>query len=231
MRYIPSMWIGQLSGRQGSTVATHAGGVSFFRNRVMPVNPRSPAQTLARNAMTALSQNWKSLTAAQRDAWSQLAQLVPLRNPQGVPIILAGNTFYIRFNLTRRTIGLARIDDAPPAVEQPPSFSVLAVAAAGGFGTMTVDPTVIDGTAGNFFTVWATQFLSPGTGFVDASKYRLITFAAGNVVTPLDVVAAYDIVFGDGWQNMGTMKIAYKLIGVSDTGFEGSSVEQSTLIS
>lgn len=230
MKYLPSMWIGQLSGRQGSTVATHAGGVSFFRNRIMPVNPRTPAQTIVRDAMTALSQQWKSLTAAQRDAWSQLARLVPLRNAQGVLIILAGNTFYIRFNLTRRTVGLARIDTAPAAVEQPPSSSELTLAFAGGFATMTISPVAVDGTATNFFAIYATQFLSAGVAFIDQSKYRLITELAGNVATPVSIAAAYETTFGDGWQNMVGMRIGIKLLGISDTGFEGDAVENSAII-
>ena len=230
MKYLPSMWIGQLSGRQGSTVATHAGAVSFFRNRIMPVNPRTPAQTIVRDAMTALSQNWKTLTAAERDAWSQLAKLVPLRNAQGVPIILAGNTFYIRFNLTRRTVGLARIDTAPPAVEQPPSFTSNAIILNGTGSAMSTEPTIIDGTATNFFSIWATQFLSPATAFFGTSKYRLITRASADPLAPTSIIASYEEVFGSGWQNMIGMRIGIKVIGVSDSGFEGSSIETSGLI-
>lgn len=230
MRYIPSMWIGQLSGRQGSTVATHGRFSSFFRNRVMPVNPRTPAQTLVRDAMTALSQNWKSLTADQRNAWSQLAQLVPLRNSQGVRIILDGHTFYVRLNLTRRTVGLPRIDTAPPAVEQPPSFTANAIVLNGTGAIMTTEPTIIDGTATNAFSIWATQFLSPGIAFFSTSDYRLITFQDGTPLGATDILAAYEIVFGSGWQNMVGMRISIKVIGISDSGFEGDAIEVNSLI-
>lgn len=230
MRYLPSMWIGQLSGRQGSTVATHGRFSSFFRNRVMPVNPRSPAQTLVRDAMTALTQNWKSLTAAQRDAWSQLARLVPLRNSQGVSIILDGHTFYIRFNLTRRTIGLVRIDTAPPAVEQPPSFTANAIVLNGTGAAMTIDPTVIDAAGLARISVWATQFLSPGKRFINTSDYRLVTSVLSTAIFPTTILAAYELVFGSGWQNMVGMRIAIKIIGVSASGFEGDAIEVNDLI-
>lgn len=224
------MWIGQLSGRQGSTVATHGRFSSFFRNRVMPVNPRTPAQTLVRDAMTALTQQWKSLTAAQRDAWTQLAQLVPLRNAQGVRIILPGHTFYIRFNLTRRTVSLARIDDAPPAVEQPPSFTANALVLNGTGAIMTTAPVIIDGTGTNFFTVWATQFLSPGIAFFGTSDYRLLARFAGDPLGATSIIPSYEAVFGNGWRTMVGMRISIKVIGISDTGFEGSSIETSALI-
>lgn len=224
------MWIGQLSGRQGSTVATHSRFSSFFRNRVMPVNPRTPAQTLVRDAMTAITQNWKSLTDTQREAWTQLAQLVPLRNSQGVPIILTGHLYYVRFNLTRRSVSLARLDTAPPNVEQPPSSSSLTLALISGPAAMNVTPVAVDGSANNFFAVYATQILSPGVSFIDQSKYRLIDEVAGNVATPFAILPAYETVFGAGWQNMIGMQIAVKLLGISDTGFEGESVETSAII-
>ena len=230
MRYLPSMWIGQLSGRQGSTVATHGRFSSFFRNRVMPVNPRSPAQTLARDALTALTQNWKSLTAAQRNAWSQLAQLVPVRNTQGVPIILTGHTFYIRLNLTRRSVGNARIDTAPAAVEQPPSFSSNPIVLDGTGAIMTIGAVVIDPGVTSRISIWATQFLSPGKSFINTSDYRLIASALAQDIFPQTIRPAYEAVFGTGWQTMVGMRIAIKIIGISASGFEGDAIETSSLI-
>lgn len=230
MRYIPSMWIGQLSGRQGSTVATHTRYSSFFRNRIMPINPRTAAQTLVRDAMTSFAQNWKALTADERDAWAQLAQLVPGRNTQGVSIILSPSTFYVKFNLDRRTVGLARLDTAPPAVEVPPSMTALSATNSQIGPVMAVDPTVIDGTANNFLVVYATQPIGTGQAFLAKHDYRLLAAFAGNIATPIAIVSAYNAVFGIGWQTFTGMDIGYRVLGVSDAGFQGEAVTTRTAI-
>ena len=230
MRYLPSAFIGQLAGTMGCTVATHSRYSSFFRNRVMPVNPKTPAQSLVRDLMTSLTQNWRGLTAAQQQAWSQLANTAPRRNIQGKQIVLTGHAFYLHLNLFRNQVDLARIDVAPPAIETPPSFTSVVNVVSGTGAIMTVNPFVVDATMTNFFTVWATPPIGPGINFIGATDYRLLTFSVADTFLPLAILAAYELVFGDGWQTFVGMKIGIKLQGISDSGFEGQTIETLQLI-
>lgn len=230
MKYVPSMFIGQLSGSEGSTTASHNRFASYFRNRTIPVNPRTPAQTLVRDALTSFSQNWKTLSASAQSGWEQIAALVPLQNTQGQTFFLPGQSFYIRFNLTRRTVGQARLDVAPAAVEVPPSFTSSSIILNGGGAILTVSPIVVDGTGTNFVTIYATPVLSAGRQFIKPSDYRLLSGQNADFAIPNDRLAAYETVFGSGWQTQVGMRIAFKFKGISDAGFQGESIETSALI-
>ncbi len=230
MKYVPSMFIGQLSGSEGSTTASHNRFASYFRNRTIPVNPRTPAQTLVRDALTSFSQNWKILSASAQSAWEQIAALVPLTNSQGQVFFLPGQSFYIRFNLQRRSVGLARLDVAPAAVEVPPSFTSVTIVLDGTLGVLTVSPIVVDGTGTNFMVIYATPVLTAGRQFIKPSDYRVISGPPANSVIPFDRLASYELVFGAGWRTQVGMRIAFKFKGVSDSGFQGDSIETSALI-
>lgn len=230
MLYVPSMFIGQLSGSEGSNTASHNRYGSYFRNRTIPTNPRTPSQTLVRDALTSFSQNWKTLNAGEQSAWQQIADLVPIQNRQGQTITLSGQAFYVRFNLMRRSVGLARLDAAPAGLEVPPSFSALVADANGTLSEMNFIVTIVDGTASNFVTLWATPPLSPGRNFIKPSDYRLIGPVAGDTASPHNAATAYEVVFGTAWRAQLGMKISLKVFGVSDAGFQGEAVEAQGLI-
>ena len=230
MLYVPSLFIGQLSGSEGSNTASHNRYGSYFRNRTIPVNPRTPAQTLVRDALASFSQNWKNLSGAAQAAWQALADLIPIQNRQGQTVTLSGQNFYVRFNLMRRSVGLPRIDVAPAGLEVPPSFSTFIADPNGTLGQMNFVVTIIDGTADNFVAEYATPPLSPGRNFIKPSDYRLIAFNIGSTASPIDKVIAYEVVFGDTWRAQLGMKISLKVFGVSDSGFQGEAVEAQGLI-
>lgn len=180
--------------------------------------------------MTSLTQNWRGITAPQQQAWTQLANTAPRTNIQGKQIFLTGHAFYLHLNLFRNQVGLARIDVAPPLVETPPSFLSTVNVVNGTGAVMSVDPAIVDAAPSNFFTVWATPPLSPGIQFVGTSDYRLLTFSISTAILPLVILAAYELVFGAGWQTFVGMKIGLKLQGIADSGFEGQTIETLQLI-
>ena len=225
MKYVPSMFIGQLSGSEGSNTASHNRYASYFRNRTIPVNPRTPAQTLVRDALTSFSQNWRNLSQSAQTAWQQIADLVPIQNSQGQTIILSGQAFYVRFNLQRRSVALARLDVAPAAVEVPPSFTSATVVLNGTGAILTVSPIVVDGTGTNFALMYATPVLGPGINFIKPSDYRVFSAPPASDPVPNDRLAAYEAVFGAGWRTQIGMRIAFKFKGISDAGFQGDSIE------
>ncbi len=227
MKYVPGPMFGQFSGSQGNTTASHNRYGSYTRNRVIPVNPSTPAQTAVRVLLTSFSQQWRALTQGDRDGWIALAILDPTIDTQGQPIVLSGQAYYVGFNMQRDTVGLVRLDIAPALVEVPPSITSAAFTISGGVPTMTYTPVVVNGSATNFQVIKATAPLSAGINFVSASLYKIILVIAGNepVVPPEDIEGGYAAVFGSAWEAAVGMKIGYRVIGISDSGFRGDNID------
>ncbi len=232
VKYTPGAFVGQLSGSMGSTTASHNKGGSYLRNRTIPVNPSTAAQTSVRSAFTSFAQDWRVIGDALRTGWTNLAILDPIIDTQGNPITLAGHTYYNRFNMRRRSVGLARLTVAPPIVELPPSISS-AVLTIGSLGPVfDYTPTVVSGTATNFQQLMATDTRSAGVSFTGKGDYRLIGEIAGDepAVPPEDLVATYEAVFGTSWRTRIGERIFLRATGVSDSGFVGDFTEFSSLI-
>lgn len=109
-----SQIISRGSGSIGGLVASHNSGGNYFRARVTPVNPNTPAQALVRGIMAMLSNRWVNvLTQVQRDAWELYAVNVPLSGPLGDTRNVGGIGMYIRGNLMKSHQGITLADDAP----------------------------------------------------------------------------------------------------------------------
>lgn len=232
MKYVPGLMVGQLSGSAGSTVASHNRYGSYFRNRTVPVNPATPSQTTARALLTGFSQAWKTLTASQRSGWQQLADLDPIADSQSQSVILAANAYYVRFNTIRNTVGLARLDDAPGAVELPPSLSNISLVLDGTGGAMNSQVTVGGGTATNFVAARLTASTSPGVNFFGRSAFRNVNVIAGNAIAlpTMAHLAEYEAIFGASWRTKVGEKITAELFPVSDSGFTGSPIQTQGII-
>lgn len=102
------------SGSTGGLTASHNRGGSYFRKRVVPVNPNTVFQQAVRSALSLLAACWNNvLDADQRTAWDTYATNVPLPDALGAPRNVGGLGMYIRSNVPRINAGLDRLDDAP----------------------------------------------------------------------------------------------------------------------
>jgi len=102
------------SGSVAGLTASHNRGGSYFRARATPTNPSSPAQAVARGALTGLVNAWQSiLTEVQRISWKVYADNVPTVDSLGQPLTLTGQQAYIRANTPRVVAGLGLVNDAP----------------------------------------------------------------------------------------------------------------------
>ena len=106
----------------GSAFSGSAGGItasrnrfgSYLRDRIVPVNPNTPAQQAVRGFMASLSNDWIDvLTQVQRDDWTTYADNVTLIDALGAPINVTGMNMYVRSNIPALQAGLSRQDDAP----------------------------------------------------------------------------------------------------------------------
>lgn len=232
VKYDPSLMVGPLSGSAGSTTASHNWAGHYFRVRTIPVNPNSPSQTSSRVAFTNFAQNWRNLTPTAQHAWADLAVIDPTTDSLGKTIVLTGIAYYCGFNMTRRSVGLARLDVAPPLVEVPPAVISAIQVCDGTLGTMEFTPTTSDGTATNFLLLSATHALSNGVTFIGRSDFRIIGVLAGDepAIPPEDLAALYEAVFDDTWQSQFGMKIGFRYEGVSDLGFKSDFLQTLTEI-
>jgi hypothetical protein len=109
-----------MSGSAGGNTYSRNRFGAYMRNRTVPINPQSAAQSRARNAVGLLAQRWFStLTAAQRAAWGTYADNVAMLNKLGEPIHITGFNHYIRSNSILSQQGQTLIDAAPVTMSLP----------------------------------------------------------------------------------------------------------------
>lgn len=114
MKFTTGAMVGDLSGSIGSTTASRNKFGSYFRSKVIPVNPNTTRQQTIRSIFATLVSAWNdTLTQSQRTAWSLWATNTTIQGKDGNPINITGQNAYIRFNTARLQIGRSRVDVAP----------------------------------------------------------------------------------------------------------------------
>lgn len=109
MKYGLPLFTTELSGKLGGIVGSKArGGVGYFRRRVNPSNPQSPAQLVARAITSGIAAAWLTLSQTQRDNWSAIADAES-----------SGIDAYVKGNFQLLMGGDARVDDAPASLALP----------------------------------------------------------------------------------------------------------------
>lgn len=130
----------------GVTFGRNRAGL-FMRQRVAPVQPNTPVQTLVRNFLATLQTRYRvTLTEGQRLGWDSLGTLAGGIGALGDRIRLTGQQAYIRTNSIRLRGQLATIDDAPAApFEIPCTKIVLSGAVLVGLQLDSVLPALVAG--------------------------------------------------------------------------------------
>jgi len=225
MKYVPSAFIGQLSKSLGSTVASHNRFGSYFRNRVIPVDPSTAAQAQIRADMQDLSQAWKGLTAPQRAGWADLAAQMPRLDSQGRTYFMTGLQAFTSLNMLNRVVGVADLADAPAAPGAPVELtSYTAVYSTATGLDITFTPTPIG--LLNRVLVEASRWVSAGVNFMPRSGYKLIFVGAVNGTSPQDLTASYQSLYGVA--PVGT-KVFFRFYVLDGNGFKGTPVKVSAI--
>lgn len=173
------------SGALGGIVFARNRGGAYMRTRVVPVNPGSAAQVLARNRLSDLTNRWlNTLDDAQRVDWETYAANVPITNRIGQQIFLTGLNWYVASNSLRNQSGLTRSDDAP-ATFNLGAYTINSVSASEATQLITVafldtDDWLDDDGA---LTVWATRPQNPTRNFNNL-PYLYAGTVTGNTATP-----------------------------------------------
>jgi hypothetical protein len=213
------------SGKIGGHVASRNRAGSYFRTKVIPVNPSTSFQQAIRNRLTSLSQAWKALTPVQRAAWNaavgdyaQTDVFGDIRNPSGFNL-------FQKLNNNLLIIGASQISvpPVPGAVYAPTSASLVIV-------TGTPDMTLTFAgaiPATDKVKLYATPPLSQGVNFVK-SEFRLIGIMTNANTSPFSIKSMYDAKFGAVTVN--GLKVFIKMVGVNaTTGQEGIGLIASAI--
>lgn len=212
------------SGKLGGHVFSRNRAGAYMRTKVTPVNPDTTYQAEARNRLTTWSQEWRTLTGNQRNAWqaavgdfAKTDVFGDLKNPSGFNL-------YQRLNNNLQIVGGAALT-LPPLPAEVYAAATLSVAA--DVSDQSIDVTYTAAIpAGQAVKVFATPGMSPGINFVK-SEFRLLEVIVTADASPYDIGPAWVARFGSFV--LGE-KIFVKLVGVnSTTGQEGVGLTSSAI--
>ncbi len=116
-----------LMGRNGQSV----------RFRTVPTNPRTPGQMAARANMADNARYWRTLTDAQRLAWTDAALGVNSRPRLAQYGSLTGEQLYCKLNNSQLSMGLERLT-TPSAYPTFPAQAVTGLVITNGGGTVAI---------------------------------------------------------------------------------------------
>jgi hypothetical protein len=171
-----------LSGSIGGWTFSHNRGGRYVRQRVVPTNPSSAKQQLARASLSSSAKLWTTLTAVQRSQWAVYAQEHPVPNRLGEMITLSGFGWYCRANGLLRSIGLT-VRSIPPDLETPPSLLTASGVIVAGGATVTVSYTATPLAAGHYLVLWQAP-PSPGVTNPNFAQARLCGASAAAAASP-----------------------------------------------
>ena len=223
MKYI-GLLSSAASGKLGGIVASHNRGGTYFRHHAVPVQPRTPAQTLVRNQLQGFSSAFKSLTQAQIAGWNALALTVTLKSKLGTTYNPTGQQLFVSCNKHLAAINITALLSNAPTIPSIPGFTSFTVATTSSYGyTTAITGTYTPSPSASFgIELRASSVLSAGRTFVGKSQFR--TLAGYNPATGLttDLLTPFLAKFGP---LPSSGMIAYELRYIDPaTGFAGAPI-------
>ena len=107
--------VSAISGKMGGTVYARNKGGAYTRNFVKPTNPATVYQEEARDRLTQYSNEWRTMTDAQRLAWNNWADANPILDRLGAAKLLTGAQAYVKINTNRDLAGDAATNSTVPS--------------------------------------------------------------------------------------------------------------------
>jgi len=173
---------------------------NYIRQKVSPVQPRTPRQQQLRSQLSDLAKRYSTvLTDEQRNAWINFAAANPVVDVFGDSIVLTGINMYQKVNNLRKLMGLPILDDPPSDFSvQSPTSAGLQIAYEGTPPALKIKVTFAPSPvpANHRVEVWATEPMKPGVMFF-SHKLRLLTISQANQTSPLDITSDYFMRFGE----------------------------------
>lgn len=193
----------------------------YVRTRAIPVNPSTTFQQAVRARLTTAAQDWRELTALQREGWATLGEQITRTDSLGQGYTLTGFQAYVLINNNRLAAAEAKVSDAPAHLPPDPILSVTATITA---ATYSVAWTPTPLLAGEKLFCSCSPQRSAGRNF--EGDYRLILVSAAAAASPLVVFTAFTA-------RMGTPLVGNKIFTSVQrylNGFLSTPISTSTIV-
>lgn len=175
---------------RGDTSSRNRNG-QYYRNRAMPVQPRTPDQLNQRAIMGLNAATWRTLTDAQRAGWGSLGLSITRTDSLGQTYTLTGFQAYCSVNNNLVTAGDAAVAAAPAIVTPGALLTATITLTAASFSiAYTATPLA----AGVRLFVFVSPQRSAGVTF--NGDYRLQAVTAAAAASPHNFLAAFTAKFG-----------------------------------
>jgi hypothetical protein len=175
---------------QGITSSRNRFG-QYVRTRATPVNPATTFQQAVRARLTAAAQDWRALTATQREGWSSLGEFIERTDSLGQAYFLTGFQAFVLVRNNLAAAGDAALTDAPAYAPPDPLLSVTPTISAASV-SIAYTPTPLG--AGERAFISMSPPRSAGRAF--EGDVRLISVTAAAAASPASILAAYQGRFG-----------------------------------
>lgn len=203
----------------GNVYSKNKGG-AYSRVRVVPVNPRSAAQSAVRAIFTVLSQAWKGLSDPERQSWRAAVGGFPVKNSLGDSHNLSGNALYVALNKNLADVNLPAMAEAP--TPQPVDTVEVLTAVADNSSQSLVITLAAVLPADTSLKIFLSNAVSAGVASI-GSKMRQIDYRNSGDAALMTLTTEYLAKFGTIGQ-VGD-KMFYELVPVSEvSGQLGASI-------
>lgn len=228
-KYILTFGTDRPTGSRGGSTFQKAGVTYVIRKRNVPIQKKSPEQSQSKSAFASIAQNWRKLTAEEKQSFADEVNNYPRVNSLGDTYFLTGQQLQQSSNQNLNNNALPQIQSLPAANPIPSitdAFCIVDI----GLQLLSIQfaPTIIP--AGVSLQIFATRPMSEGTQSVSQKEAKLlVTFPAG-VVQGGNLWTLYTALFGDISNTAGMKLFAFgRYIQVS-TGQAGVLSEVSQTI-
>ena len=116
MIVLPSIAFGGFSGSAKGVTARQVGGRSILSLKCYPTGTATAVQMARRASMGKITKSYKNLSAAQMQAWENLAQHTSGQSVFGQAAQMSGINLYVRLNVNRTMAGESILADAPEQI-------------------------------------------------------------------------------------------------------------------
>lgn len=204
-----------MSGSLGNTTHTTTNQV---RKKSKPTNKRTQRQLNQQSLVSQISQSWRTLSEADRQAWNSTGSNFQTTDPFGNRKSLKGNPLYMQLNqmLSQIAYPLITVPPNPTGGGDAPVITAVADVSSDQFDVV-FSPSPQG--AGYAIMLWATVGVSAGKKFV-ANQYKYVHYIDVGDTTPADIFADYVAAFGSLVAG-STIYLKAQSINV-DTGETGS---------
>lgn len=175
---------------QGVTSSRNRYG-QYLRTRAIPVNPASTFQGTVRARLSANAAAWRTLTAAQRAGWRDMATGWTYTDSLGQTVTHTGFSAFVAVNNNNLAAGNASVSAAPAIVTPAALLTAVVTLTAAAF-SVAYTTTPLPAGARCFFYVSLQR--SAGRNF--EGDYRLLQVSAAAAASPVDAYTAYVARFG-----------------------------------